>query len=237
MLKRLIFVLALCLSAASALTSCTSGTQNTNQNQGQNQNQNRSQGLEEDQDAASTNPPTDESICKITNIGDRIVELRKKLKSKIQGPKGKLWDQLNGVEINGKQYPPSFAFEFYPYPETGNPKYVYLLIAGTVHEKKPFEDLAEYAEDFVQKGCADQVFFVGRLPRAGEALDVSMLDIFEWSGCEYPLQLCTDGECRNPCVKHFGSKVQSTLNSSENANTKSDSAANTNTSASNGTNK
>ena len=194
--------LVLCFVAGLWLLSCASDKQPTNQNT--NTAQNRALASDEFQDAASAEPPTDESICKITDIKARIPELRKKLKAKIEGPKGRLWDQLNGVEIEGKRYDPSFAFEFYPFPDETSPTLVYLLIAGRVHERKPFEDLVEYAEDFVRKGCADQVFFVGKLPGAGEPLDFRTLDVFQWSGCEYPLQMCTDGECRTTCLKTLG---------------------------------
>lgn len=238
MKKHLIGVTALCLVAVFLLMSCTPGTQNTNRNQAQNQNQNQGgpqQASGEFQDAASSDNPSDDDICKETDIKKRAEALDKKLKYKIESNKGKLWDQLNGVEINGKKYNPSFAFKFYPYPDETNPKYVYLVIAGTVHERKPFEDLAEYAEDFVRNRCADQVFFVGELPEKGAELNLVDGDPFQWSGCEYPLQLCTDGECKLTCMRKFTGRPEPSADSD--AARTAESSNKQSNAANNGTNK
>ncbi|PYS86395.1 MAG: hypothetical protein DMF62_15995 [Acidobacteria bacterium] len=222
-------VLAVCIVTGFLIMSCAPATQNTNQNQSQNQN------LTPDRkgsDAAATDDlPSDPDICKMSDIGDRITNLRAKLKEKIKGNngKGKLKDQLEGIDLNGKHYPPSFTYEFYPYPETA-PKYVYLFIAGSVHGRQPFQDLAEFAEDFVQKGCTNQVFFVGRLPRSGEELSLRDLGPFEWSGCEYPMLACADGECKNPCDRKFGFDIEP--NTSEKANALAPPNAKANTAAS-----
>lgn len=222
-----ITVPALCLVVGFLILSCAPATQNTNQNQNQNANLGQ---VQKSSDAAATDDlPSDPDICKMSNIGDRIEKLRAKLKKKIEGNngKGKLKDQLEGVDLDGTHYPPSFTYEFYPYPFVGAPKYVYLFIAGSVHGRQPFQDLAEFAEDFVQKGCTDQVFFVGRLPREGEDLSFRDLGPFEWSGCEYPLLLCTDGECRNPCARKFGFDAEPSTRGIEKAIPNSNSSSNT----------
>jgi len=236
MSKQFISVVALCVVVALVLMSCTPGPQNTNQNQSQNQNQGQRAATAETQDATSSDNPSDDDICKETDIKKRIEALDKKLKYKIESNKGKLWDQLNGVEIQGKKSPPSFAFKFYPYPANAEkPTYVYLVIAGTVHERKPFEDLAEYAEDFVRNHCADQVFFVGALPREGEEMNLVDGEPFQWSACEYPLQLCTDGECKLTCVKTFKGRAEPAAGSD--AAKTAESSNKQTTAANNGTNK
>ena len=224
------------LVAGFLILSCGPVPQNTNQNQSQNQS--LSQGQKGDDAAATEDLPSDPDICKIANVGDRIEKLRAKLKKKIQGNNGKfkLADQFQGMDLDGKHYPPSFTYEFYPYPFVGTPTYVYLFIAGSVHGREPFQDLAEFAEDFVQKGCTDQVFFVGSLPRAGEELNFRDLGPFEWSGCEYPLLLCTDGECRNPCARKFGFD-NSIANGNSNASFNSNVSTNSNSNANKGGNR
>jgi hypothetical protein len=106
------------------------------------------------EDPAIADLPSDPDICKMSDIGDRITNLRKKLKAKIEGNngKGKLKDQFlestTMVSITLRALAMNSIHTL-----RRSRRMCICSIAGSVHGRQPFQDLAEFAEDFVQKAA------------------------------------------------------------------------------------
>jgi hypothetical protein len=170
---------------------------------------------DQNQNTANSNQtptPITRDPCDATDVDQLEASLREAINKEIKDVND--LKNHNGTDHNADPKKPYLKYELLKVTSVANsnsnatpnpnpyPFSVYVFFEGRISGKDVMVDVAKSVEKHVKKKCAFRVFFVkgGTLPLTQQQKSSpNTIEGFEWSGCDYPMIACPDGECRSSC--------------------------------------